>query len=80
MSKENNDRNARGVGFVAGATTVAGIGAAVSGSSAAGLTSVLATAGSVVGGGMAAGVAVTAAAPLAVGAAAYGVYKWLTDK
>jgi len=33
----------------------------------------------VVGGGMAAGVLVTVAAPIAVGAAAYGLYKWLKD-
>ena len=33
----------------------------------------------VVGGGMAAGLAVTAAAPVAIGAAAYGLYKWLKD-
>lgn len=32
-----------------------------------------------VGGGMAAGLVVTAAAPVAIGAAAYGLYKWLKD-
>jgi len=47
--------------------------------SAVGITSGLATVGSVVGGGMAAGVVITAAAPLVVGAAAYGLYKWIND-
>jgi hypothetical protein len=51
----------------------------VPGLGAAGVTSGLAAVGSVVGGGMVAGLAVTAAAPLAVGAAAYGLYKWLKD-
>lgn len=76
------DKNAAKVG-VAGAaagaagsvSTVAAAGA-VSGLGAAGITSGLATVGSVVGGGMAAGLAVTAAAPIAIGAAAYGLYKW----
>lgn len=52
--------------------TVAGIGAAATGSSAAALTSGLAAAGL---GSMATGIAVTAATPLAVGAAAYGAVK-----
>ena len=60
------------VGTVAAAGSVAGLGAA-------GITSGLAAVGSVVGGGMAAGLAVTAAAPVAIGAAAYGLYKWLKD-
>jgi hypothetical protein len=67
------------VGAAAGAagsvSTVAAVGA-VGGLGAAGITSGLATVGSVVGGGMAAGLAVTAAAPIAIGAAAYGLYKW----
>lgn len=58
------------VGTVAAAGSVAGLGAA-------GITSGLAAVGSVVGGGMAAGLVITAAAPLAIGAAAYGIYKWL---
>lgn len=57
------------VGTVAAAGTVAGLGAT-------GITSGLAAIGSVVGGGMATGLAVTVAAPLAVGGAAYGLYKW----
>lgn len=60
------------MGAVSAAGSVAGLGAA-------GITSGLAAVGSVVGGGMAAGLVVTAAAPLAVGAAAYGLYKWLKD-
>ena len=58
------------VGTVAAAGSVAGLGAA-------GITSGLAAVGSVVGGGMAAGLVITAAAPLAIGAAGYGLYKWL---
>ena len=37
----------------------------------------LAAIGSIVGGGMGAGLIVTAAAPVAVGAAAYGLYRWI---
>jgi hypothetical protein len=37
----------------------------------------LAAVGGVVGGGMVAGLVVTAAAPIAIGAICYGVYKWL---
>ena len=60
------------VGTVAAAGTVTGLGAT-------GITSGLAAIGSVVGGGMAAGLVITAAAPLAIGGAAYGLYKWLKD-
>ena len=60
------------IGAVAASGTVAGLGAT-------GVTSGLAAVGSVVGGGMATGVAITAAAPLAIGAGAYGLYKWLND-
>ena len=60
------------VGAVAASGTVAGLGAT-------GVTSGLAAVGSVVGGRMAAGVAVTAAAPLVVGASVYGIYKWIKD-
>jgi hypothetical protein len=38
-----------------------------------------ATIGSVVGGGMATGLVITAAAPVIIGATAYGLYKWLKD-
>ncbi|PJK03834.1 hypothetical protein CO612_08990 [Lysobacteraceae bacterium NML71-0210] len=58
--------------------TVAAAGA-VKGLSAAGITSGLATVGGVVGGGMAAGLVTVAAAPLALGGIAYGLYKWLDD-
>jgi hypothetical protein len=76
---DKNAAKAGAVGAAAGAagsvSTVAAAGA-VGGLGAAGITSGLATVGSVVGGGMAAGLAVTAAAPIAIGAAAYGLYKW----
>lgn len=58
------------IGTVAAAGSVTGLGAA-------GITSGLAAVGSVVGGGMAAGLLITAAAPIAIGAAGYGLYKWL---
>lgn len=60
------------VGTVAAAGTVTGLGTT-------GITSVLAAIGGVVGGGMATGLAITVAAPLAIGGAAYGLYKWLKD-
>ena len=61
---------------VVGTTGTAGvIGAIAAGSSAATMTAGLATAGSIVGGGMAAGIALTAAAPLAVGAGAFCAVK-----
>jgi hypothetical protein len=75
----SNDDDARTAGKIGSAATVGGIGVATSGMSAAAISSTLATAGSLVGGGMAAGVAVTAAVPLAVGGAVYGLYKWLKD-
>jgi hypothetical protein len=51
------------------------IGALASGSSAAGMTSALATAGTVIGGGMAAGILVVAVAPVAAGTVGYLAYK-----
>ncbi len=57
--------------------TVAALG--VPGLGATGITSGLAAIGAVAGGGMATGLAITCAAPLAVGAAAYGLYKWFKD-
>ena len=51
----------------------------VPGLGATGITSGLAGVGSLVGGGMATGLAITAAAPVAFGAAAYGLYKWYKD-
>lgn len=59
-----------GVGGSIGAVSAAG---SVAGLSAAGVTSGLAA----IGGGMVAGLAITAAAPLAIGAGIYGIYKWL---
>lgn len=84
MSKYDNDHSGKAalggaavgaagsVGTVAAAGTVAGLGAT-------GITSGLAAIGAVAGGGMATGLAITCAGPLAVGAAAYGLYKWLKD-
>jgi len=72
---------AGGAGAATGAAGAVGAVSAlgVSGLGATGITSGLAAVGGVVGGGMAAGMAVTAAAPIAVGAVAYGLYKWLKD-
>lgn len=79
MSERNDATTVAAVGAAVGGAgavgTVAATGA-VSGLGAAGITSGLAAVGGVVGGGMAAGLAITAAAPLVVGAAAYGLYKW----
>ena len=62
--------SAASVGTIAVAGTVTGLGAC-------GITSGLATVGGVVGAGMATGLVITAAAPFAVGAVAYGLCKWL---
>lgn len=64
----------------AAAGTVAGVSGVVAGAAsgtagAALMTSGLAAVGSVVGGGMFAGIVVVAAAPVAFGAAGYGVYR-----
>jgi len=63
---------ASSIGAVAASGTVAGLGAT-------GITSGLAAIGTVAGGGMATGLVITAAAPLVVGVAAYGLDKWLKD-
>ena len=60
------------VGTVSAVGTVGGLGAT-------GISSGLAAVGGVVGGGMATGLVITAAAPIAAGAACYGLYKWLSD-
>lgn len=65
-----------GASGAVGAVAVAGI----PGLSAVGITSGLATIGGIVGGGMAAGLVIATAAPMAVGAAAYGFYKRLSLK
>lgn len=67
------------VGAAGSVGTVAAVGT-VSGLGATGITSGLAAIGSVVGGGMATGLVVTAAAPVAIGAATYGLYKWIKGK
>lgn len=59
--------NSNKAGTTAGVGTAGGIGYVAAGMSASQITSTLATVGSVVGGGMAAGIAITAAAPIAVG-------------
>lgn len=69
---------------IAGATgtvgTAAGIGFAAVGTSASTMTGALATVGGVVGGGMAAGIAITAAAPIIIGATAFGITKLVKRK
>jgi hypothetical protein len=80
MSNDNGAAVTAAAGAaVGGAGAISAVAAAgpVAGLGAAGITSGLAAVGSVVGGGMAAGLVITAAAPLAVGAIAYGVYKWV---
>lgn len=62
-------------GTVGTVGTAAGIGVATAGASAATLTTGLAGVGAIVGGGMATGIVITAAAPVVVGAAAYGMVK-----
>lgn len=62
--------------LAAGGVTAAGIGVAASTVSAATITSTLAVVG---GGSMAVGVGVVAAVPLVVGAAAYGLWSWMSD-
>ncbi|UAA38663.1 hypothetical protein KIH87_18700 [Paraneptunicella aestuarii] len=82
MSNENNGIKAAGAGAATGAvgsvTAVYSAGT-VTGLGATGITSGLSAIGSVAGGGMATGLAITAAAPLVVGAIGYGLYKWLKD-
>lgn len=82
MSDETDSVKAAGAGAATGAVgsvaAVSGAGA-VSGLGATGITSGLSAIGATVGGGMASGLAITVAAPLAVGAIGYGLYKWLND-
>lgn len=84
MSSElEKERKAETAGAIGGTVSTVGTAASVAaiggGTSAAAITTGLATVGSVVGGGMLAGVAVCAAAPLAIGGAVYGLYRWLKD-
>lgn len=81
MEEETKTTAVVGGGAVTGGTGAIGAVAAlgVPGLGATGITSGLAAVGSVVGGGMGAGLIITAAAPIAVGAAAYGLYRWLKD-
>ncbi|MUK70308.1 hypothetical protein [Aliivibrio fischeri] len=78
LENEKGAVKAGAAGAVTGASGAIGAVAAtgVTGLGATGITSGLAAVGAVVGGGMGAGLLVTAAAPVAVGAAAYGAYKW----
>lgn len=75
----DKDKSAKAAGAIGGGVVIAAIALATEGATAAGMTSSLAAAGSLVGGGMAAGIGVTAAAPLAVGVAVYGLYKLIKD-
>lgn len=63
------------VGSAAAVGTVAAVGEV--GLGAIGITSGLAGIGGVVGGGMATGLCIVAAAPIACGLAAFGIYKLL---
>ncbi|MBC3832864.1 hypothetical protein H8K33_15245 [Undibacterium amnicola] len=76
-----NETKVVGAGATTGGVGAVGAVAAlgVPGLGATGITSGLAAVGSVVGGGMGMGLIITAAAPVAVGAAAYGLYKWLKN-
>ncbi len=64
-------------GVIGSVGTIAALG--VPGLGATGITSGLATLGGVVGAGMATGLGMSIAAPVIIGAVAYGFYKWLTD-
>lgn len=68
-------------GAVAGAAgSIGSISAlVVPGLGATGVTSGLATLGSVAGGGMVTGLAIACVAPVAAGAVAYGIYKYFND-
>lgn len=83
MSHDNQEATIAGaVGTALGAagslSTVA-VSGSVFGLGATGITSGLATIGGVVGGGMASGLVVAVAAPVAVGAVTYGLYRWFKD-
>jgi hypothetical protein len=81
MTEEEKATCAAATGATGGAAASIGAVAAlgVPGLGATAITSGLATLGSVVGGGMATGLVLAVAAPVAIGAAAYGLYKWFTD-
>lgn len=81
MTEEKEATCAAAAGATTGTAGSVGAVAAlgVPGLGATGITSGLAGVGALFGGGMATGLVVTAAAPLAIGAAAYGLYKWLND-
>ncbi|MEM7874753.1 hypothetical protein Q4R10_20405 [Morganella morganii] len=66
-----------GLGCIGGSIGAVSAAGSVAGLSAAGVTSGLAAIGGLVGCGMIAGLAITAAAPLAIGAGTYGINKWL---
>jgi len=81
-SDDSNAKKVAAAGATAGAAgSVAAVSTtgAVAGLGATGITSGLAAIGSIAGGGMATGLVITAAAPIAIGATAYGLYKWLKD-
>ena len=79
MKEEQKATAVAGAGATAGGVGAVGAVAAlgIPGLGATGITSGLATVGSIVGGGMGAGLLITAAAPLAVGVVSYVLYKWL---
>lgn len=75
----DNETNAKIAGGIAGSTVTGGIAVAASGASAATITGTLATIGGLVGGGMGVGIAITSAAPLAIGAGVYALWKLFSD-
>ena len=82
MKDETKGVLAGGIGAATGAGSAIGAvaGAGIPGLGVTGITSGLAGVGSAIaGGGMIAGLATVAAAPLAVGALGYGLYKLFDD-
>ena len=80
MKKEKQDKDHSGeIGLASGAGGAVAAGATVAGlaggGSAAGITYALGAIGAAVGGGMVAGLATVIAAPVAIGAAGFGIAK-----
>lgn len=76
--EKNKNQAATLAGAGTATATASGLGIAAYGASASTITWGLGALGGLVGGGMAAGIAIVAAAPLALGATAYGVTKLIT--
>lgn len=82
MKNQSNDIGVTAAGSATGAigavTAVSACG--IPGLGATGITSGLAAIGSIGGGGMALGLVICCSTPLACGAIAYGLYKWLKSE